>query len=693
MTAFKYPGFVEGQILRRDDLNGLRDYLADRDCALGRVVGFGVAGGLLGDVRTTGLHIGSGVAVDQNGQTLTLPADQILPLPAQTDDVQPPFDFVDPQVAGCTVVLVRTDVAEATMPCTETGCSGHSVMHDTGVDLLIVPGRLVPDGTDFSTEQLLTAVPLTTTTTGGISGSFAALRDLILARVGGLLPQITRHRLATMTTAGDKNAVALAKAAFLNEVLFAALDLLRFAALMDRKAVLETQTPGVALGWLHQVGATWTWDCSYRHGWEPQVGVALAMFGGTCGDPIRPWVQRLVSIIDTFVPPTIPPDDKPPIVIHPPFICRHYKSFIHDDCQVRPYPPIEIKPNWPEKWQKLPDWGNGPWNIPQPILPEQVYEIDTPDPVEFGVIDLVNLLGSDAVTTVGLLTEVIEKSGVTTAGVDALTADQARALPGFTFSGVAGPADRVVLIRSDVGRVVGTGRVPLTRSMRDLGVQLPAAVAAAATATTRASEAITKSTALDGKVATFEQVFVTQDAFQKAEQERNGWQAGVDRQFAVLDTRVKDQVVVQLAGYKSEFAAQVTPIVAESFKAFQGQLETVNGRVDALFSRGIRLPGVRETAASEALSGVLRSMRESVAAAAPDDRRDVVDEHLREVDLGLARIDAVTASGGSPLADSSETLTALIDSLVDGLRAAGASATSVNAIRRRATALRRTLTR
>jgi len=691
MTVLQYPGFVEGQILRRDDLNGLRDYLADRDRTLARAVGFGIAGGLVGEVVTGGLRITAGLAIDQPGEVLMLSADQTLPLPPTADDVKPPFDFLDAAVQGFTVVLVRTDVSETTVPCTETGCSGHSVVHDTGVDLLVVPGRLVPYGTDFAQETLLNAVPLSRTATGGVSGSFVTLRDLILARVDTLLPQPTRQRLATMTIATtDKNAVALAKAAFLNEVLFAALDLLRFKALMDRNVFLETQTPGVALGWLHPAGGSWAWDCAYRHAWDPQGGIALALFGGGCGNPALPWVQRLVSIIDTFEPPTIPDDAQPPIIVDPPFICYHHTKFIHEDCNFKKYPPETIDPDWWKKWQHIPDWGDLPFEITKPVLPEDVYGGGVTDPVELGVIDLVSVLGSEAEVTKGLLTDVIEKSGVTQAGVDILTADQARKTPGFAFDGMAGPADRVVLIKSDAGRVIGTGTVPLKQSMKDLGVQLPVAVGKADAASVQAKEAIGKYDALNGKVDAFGTTFVTKDVFAQAELERNDFQTNISQQLTGLNVTLKDEVAVQVAVYKAEIATQLPMVVSDSFGSIEEKLEKVNGRVDALFSKP-RISGLQDVAVADNLTAVMRELRTTVAETAPADKQAEVEAHLKEVDLNLARIDALAAAGGVPLADSPEALTNVVDSLVAGLKASGAPASALSAVTKQATALRKTL--
>jgi hypothetical protein len=690
MTVLKYPGFVEGQILRRDDLNGLRDYLADRDRTLARAVGFGIAGGLVGEVTTAGLRITAGLAIDQPGEVLMLPADQTLPLPPTADEVKPPFDFVDAGVQGFTVVLVRTDVSEATVPCTETGCSGHSVMHDTGVDLLVVPGRLVPYGTDFAQETLLTAVPLSRTATGGVSGSFVTLRDQVLGRIGSFLPQATRQRLATMTVAGDKNAVALAKAAFLNEVLFAALDLLRFKALVDRNVFLVTQTPGVALGWVHPAGGGWAWDCAYRHAWDPQVGIALALFGGTCGDPSLPWVQRLVSIIDTFEPPTIPDDTQPPIIVDPPFICRHHVKWIHDDCMLKKYPPLVVAPDWFDRWKIIPDWPDRGLRITKPTLAEEVYGDGVTDPVELGLIDLVSLLGSDAVTTQGLLTNVIQESGVTQAGVDILTADQARNTPGFTFDGMAGPADRVVLIKSAAGRVVGTGRVPLTQSVKDLGVQLPLTIGKADVASAQAQEAIGKFDVLKGTVDGFSNTFVTKTAFEQAALANTNFQTSILNQLNGMNVVVKDQVAVEVAQYKAEIAIQLPNLVADSFGSIAEQVQKVNGRVDTLFARP-KVSGIQDVAVAENLTAVLTGLRATVAEAAPPDKQAEVERHLKEVDLNLARIDALTTAGGSVLADSPEALTNVVDSLVAGLKAAGAPASSVNAVTKRATELRKTL--
>jgi uncharacterized repeat protein (TIGR01451 family) len=43
---------------------------------------------------------------------------------------------------------------------------------------------------------------------------------------------------------------------------------------------LRGRRAGVVLGWVHQVGGFWFFDCNYRHAWEPPRGFSQAFFGG-----------------------------------------------------------------------------------------------------------------------------------------------------------------------------------------------------------------------------------------------------------------------------------------------------------------------------------------------------------------------------------------------------------------------------
>lgn len=727
MTVLSYPGFVEGQILTRDDLNGLREYLRDRDRSLARLVGFGIGAGLVGEVRSDGLHVSTGLAIDQAGEALLLLTEQVLALPPVADDVphEPgdvPFaDLVDDGPGGFSVVLVRTDAAHPAPACDEDGCSGHSELHDTGVDLLVVPGRLRPGGlSDFADEKLLTAVPLTLTPTGGVSGSSVALRDLVLERVGALLPPATRAKLAgTVIATGDKNAVAAAKAAFLNEVLFAALDLLRVKALLARPPFLEAVRPGVVLGWLRPDGAGWTWDCTYRHDWSPQTGVTLALFGGSCGDPALPWVQRLQSIIDTFVPPTVPDDGKPPVVKPPPFVCRKAKHFFHDDCGIKAYPPVELDPRWTRYWVDLPRPGEDRFVVPTPVLGDEVYHPETPDPVDYGVIDLVGLLGTVAATVTDQLVDLALAAKVTTPNVQMLTAAQATALPGFRFDGVATPADTIVLVTSSGGRVVATGRVPIAQSLKDVGTQLPAVTATANRAADVATSALGQFGVLSQDVhdlrtgfESLDQKFVLADVFEQAEAGRQTWQAAVDGRFAGLGDSIEQSVKAQVASHTLAVSTQLPTLVAQTFEVYQQQvkdatelvstlagrnevalkqLDQLNGRIDVLYRGARSVVGVQDKAVSDQLTDVLKAMRDGVSGAVAPERRDVVEAHLVAVDRGLERLAAVTASGGSALTDSPETLTAVVDALAAGLAETGLPKASLRTVTQQVAALRRTL--
>ena len=96
------------------------------------------------------------------------------------------------------------------------------------------------------------------------------------------------------------------------------------------------------------------------------------------------------------------------------------------------------------------------------------------------------------------------------------------------------------------------------------------------------------------------------------------------------------------------------------------------------FVRGITKPGV-----SEGMIGVLRTVRDALAASADDSQLEKIRPQLAAADDGLARLEASLASGGSALDDSPETLTNVLTSLAEGLAGVGAPAAEVRAVRTR----------
>jgi hypothetical protein len=697
MSVLSYPEFVEGQTLTREELNELRDHLVGRDSTLGRTVGFGIAGGLVGTVQGGTLHIAPGLAIDQTGEALLLPSEELIPVPPTPDSDA--FGFVT-GTDGFTVVLVRTDVTGKRTPCTETGCQGHALPHTTGVDLRIVQGRLTSSLPDFGKEDLLSVTPLALTKNGAVTGAFVGLRDAITKRIGARLQPALLAKLSAMTLdTTDLPAVKAYKAGFLNQVLFATLDLLRFEALVSQETLRDTRTPGVALGWLHQVGAAWVWDCGYRHHWEPPAGLTLALLGGSCAQPGLPWLQRLESLIDTFTLPPVPKPDDPPVHFDrgQVFICKRWARFQHQDCNVILYPAKTLPTTWPEHWTKQKEGFTFPPEVYKPTLSHVIYEIDSPDPVEAGVIDLGYTFGRLSNEVKDGLTTLIQDAGLT-ASIQVMTLSDAVdsvKTPGFSHSGVVGVADQMVLIEDAAHKVVGTGRVALGRSQRELGTALPAARAKADNAAEIATGLTHDVTELSGTVADHGRSL---EGFTKFQDTSTRWRSGVDQRLSGLTAEVATQTQTQIVNFQKDFSAQLPGLVSASIgglgqklSATAEQVERLGGRVDIL-SRSPRVGLTeRDLAVNAGLLEVLRTVRTSIEEVAPDDRREAMRASLAAADDGLVRLAAATEAGGSALSDSPQTLTAVVDSLVEGLRAVGAPAATVRILRTQTRALRSAL--
>lgn len=738
MAQMDYPVFVEGQTLTRDDLNLLRDHLRDRDRTLGRLVGFGVSCGLSGDVRADGLHISGGLAIDQNGEPLLLPAERVIAVPPAPGTAT--FEFVT-GTDDFTVVLTATDTAHPSGGCAEEGCDGHAELHTTGVALHVVRGRLAGDRLDFSTEPLLAQTPLRVSKTSTVAGAFVGLRTALLNRIGDRLDATLRAKLAALSIAtSDLPAVAAYKAAFLNEVLFAALDLLRAEALFSVTCLRTTGTPGVAVGRLYQSGAAWHWDCAGRHHWEPPTGLTLALLGGSCGDPAKPYADRLVSLVDNFALPPVPAPTDPPkdggVQPGDYTICKLWRGTYCDDILI--YPETHIPDDWGRPWtvEKFPPER---WVDPEPIW--DVYGIDRPDVADAGVIGLVPAFGANAAGVKTALDTVISGTGVPP-DVRVLTQTQASALDGFAPAGAVSPSDTVVLVSDATGKVVSTGRVAASRSLRQVGTALPAA-------TETANSALAETTGLradvDLAVGRLDGVTEDIDALQLFRAETADWRGGVDgsidgiqdkivafgsQEFGRIHaqlagdipTIVSAAVQTMRAGILTEVSTTVDAKVAgatdkmrndfgvtlsntvERTSNLEAGVKTNHefllqnaGRIDMLFSG--KLAGLSDRAIArneEVNSGLLRlveTIRGSVEAAAGADRANAVRAALEPADAALGRLREQVRAGAILLTDERETLTALVDSLVEAVRAAGAPAAAVRTLRRDADGLKGVLNR
>lgn len=696
MTTLSYPEFVEGQTLTREELNELRDHLVGRDQTLGRTVGFGIAGGLVGRVRAGALRIAAGLAIDQTGEALLLPTEQSIPVPPVADPDT--FDFVA-GTTDFTVVLVHTDVPGERAPCAETGCQGHALPHATGVDLRIVPGTLTSALPDFAKEDLLDAVPLTVTSAGAVVGgatAFTALRNAITGRVGARLPAATLAKLSAMSLdPTDLPAVNAYKAGFLNQVLFAALDLLRFEALTAQDVFRDTHTPGVALGRLYKDGAgTWQWDCGSRHQWEPPTGLTQALFGGSCADPGLPWLQRLVSLIDTFTLPPMPkPDDEPAkLDTADLFICKYWNRARHDDCNVILYPNKKI----PDHWQKV--WIDKQAGVIPPAhfvpTPDSlVYETDPPDTVSVGVIDVGCTFGRKATAVQDALVALVGGAGQTPS-VLIVTQEGLSGVAGFEHSGVVGVADTMVLIADAKGKVVGTGRVPLGYSQRELGTALPLAATRAATAIQGTDEVKAQVATQGDTITEHGRAVATLLKFQES---ATLWQNGVMQTLSAVPTQIETHTEKQIANFQQSFSGQLGEFVSQAVDALTDkvgrtaeQVQNLAGRVDVLTGQRA-VVGRQEAAVNAGLLEVLRTVRTAVEEVTPEDRRERVRTTLAAADDGLSRLTAAGEAGGNVLTASPATLAAVVDALVAGLRAAGLRGTTLRTLNTRNRALRKAL--
>ena len=671
MVQTQYPVFVAGQTLTRDDLNVLRDHLRDRDRTVGRLVGFGVSCGLGGEVRSDGLHISPGLAIDQGGEALVLPGEGVLPLPPVAS-AGVTFPFVAGTSAdGFTVVIEATDDSAGATGCSEVGCDGHAELHTTGVALRVVPGRLVADRVDFSSEPLLARSPVAVAANSTVSKTaFDGLRDAILGRVGDRLGATLRAKLAALTIeTTDLPAIAAYKAAFLNEVLFAALDLLRFEALMSVACLRAASRPGVALGRVHQVGAAWVWDCGGGHHWEPPSGLTMALLGGSCSNPAKPLVDRLVSLVDTFALPPVPapadpPKDPPTGGFH---LCGK-GTYRWRDCRIKIYPERTIPDKWRRPWieEKFPpDRG-----YVDPVREWEVYEIDPPDVLNGGVIDLTDSFGAAAGGVAVLLETLIGGEGLTP-DVQVLTVAQAAALEGYHPAGAVSPSDTVVLVADGMGKVVATGRVSGMSAVRKVGTELPAA-------TRKATEALGATTALRGdlevtgvRVGAVEVQIKDMALEVKAgteglkefgtfREQTVTWREGVEVTLGGLDQRIASAVAPVVVGeggrIRMEVAGELPGLVSGAVEQVTaGLLGQVRAEIDAAV--GLRVDGLRAELAPQIVKAADRAegvraelapqiLRSSERAVAAESMAGVSAEQAKATTVRVDQLYAGAAGGG-----------------------------------------------
>ena len=516
MTVHEYPRFRKGQTLTADELNQLLDHVRNRDRMVALMAGFGVNCGLTGTFSGSELTVSSGLAVDQRGEPLVLAEARTLdladgdPLPAGD------YDYVDGSFAGWSIVLRHSDHHEPPEPCTETDCQGHSEQHADTLLLELVSGRVAGPRFAFPEDPFLQNQPILLSKTSQPLSAFGALRTAVSTRLkNGGSPIVDTALIALLDGVSVPNsdlpAVKAYKVAWLNMVLFAAFDLLRCRALAATSCLRDATPPGVVLGHVTKAGATYTFDCAYRHAWEPPRGLAMALLGGTCDEPCRVARDLVESIISAYHPPTPPPSGGGGS--GPGVGGIKWKDW---DDLVFVVPQDKLKYWPPDKYVEVPEFVKPiPEPDPYPWLLDDLVKVYENEPLELlgnQALEMGDLVGYPTDTVTQALTDAITETGVTpdilvvTSGEltsPDLTTETGKKLLGYESTLTFGTGDRVVLTAGTDGRVVGVGRVSAARAARDVGTAVPAAMGAAAQVETMALEVEQKFSGFNASIQEF----------------------------------------------------------------------------------------------------------------------------------------------------------------------------------------------
>ncbi|MEV0170643.1 hypothetical protein AB0I00_05885 [Streptomyces sp. NPDC050803] len=651
MTANQYPFFESGQTLTAADLNMVREFQHARDRLVGRMTGFGVNCGLGGSVSGTTLTIQPGLAVDQQGEPLVLPAAQ--PITLAPAAMTPSYDFIDAAPGGFSVVLEATDVGQAAPDCGESDCAGHATLHTVGVELRTVAGRVTGTRMDFVEDELLKAEPIRLALDSTPVNSYTNLREAVAKRLtNGTEPLVDPALIAKLraTSVADADAPGVKgyKSGWLNMVLFATLDLLRARALLRLGCDRTTTRPGVVLGWVHQVGSDWQFECAYRHAWEPPRGLAEAFFGGACSNPVSVFQDELEALLAGFAPP----DPAPSGGVKPPVFCPKGSILIRGKCVNVFFPPVKLPDKWTDSWKLNPlDPIWYPPFEPKWKQPWKVYETDGWDFFDDGVIGATDYLGHEADAVKSELQKfIVEKGGV--ADVQVVDIGAVDTMKGYLPSGGFSPSDTIVLTKNAAGKVIAAGRVPAVRNTRRVGNQLAEAVAAADTAKSAATEVRGLTTSVKARIDTAEANF-----------------SGLKREFTSLQGDF--QSYKGGAFDSSGFGVRIATAEAQlkHFEEVQRRISLVEGKVDVLS----KVP--KERTLDRSLGkGISEFTQATVAAmqSLPDVQNPNFQRYTAAADRARVDLDAAIEAGDP--ARITEAALAVLGSVRTMVKASGVSA-------------------
>lgn len=715
-----YPGFEPGQTLTAEDLEVLRDFFDEQDRLTRKMVGFGVVCGLDGAIEGSEVVMSPGLAIDQDGDG-ALVDERVRKSTANPDEET--FDFIDTGPGGFTPVLVIEDIEQPAPECDEEGCEGHATVWCREPRIVLVEGRLVVDPNDFATDPLLDEEPVTVSETGAVHGAFVGLRNAITSRWRNAGISLSADATAIFgdlsLPSRDLEGIKAYKAAFVNQVLFATLDLLRCMSL-HRAACLRTDGDrAVALGWVPRSGATLTWDCRYRHHFQPPAGLVSAVLGGRCDDPCELYRSRLEALILNFRVPTVPEEDDPPSTTPPSkgdyHWCRpkagYRRRWWEDRCYRWKVPPPRLREDWRIDYEIDPerviiDRLDG--RIDPPEDPWLLYGDPLLDMTQAGTLTLTPSLGKEAEAAGGIITEILDEAGMSP-DVRIIGKGEVEGYPGFSREVTISMGDTVVLVSDDHGKVVSTGRIANARTVRGAEAGIADAVDKADGAVAAAGEAIGLVGGFDTRIGRAESTLGTLEGFRD---ETLKWKTEVGPKIVGIDQAVDLAVQQALPAVQTELQGFVNQVIGgehdrwlgeaggmmdeklgkatrtfeqragavEERAAFmEGQVDLaieqggqVGDRVDDLYKFSLVEGGrVKQSAANRQLVEVLGSMRRSIAVGAKGEAAEAVGVELAKADEALAVLQA-SAGMGEPVVEAAPAeLGVVIESLVAAARTSG----------------------
>ena len=574
MTVIQFPVFVKGQTLTDDDLNDLRDSLEEIDRRTGRSIGFGINCGLGGSIAANILTIENGIAIDQLGQVLELDAPFTVGLAPTASPDEPPA-FIDAAPGGFTPVLHLASRDLPAPQCNEAGCEGHAKQREVSSAVTIFGGRLKDAVRDFGEEPLLDQEPLLVRKTGTVSGGFIALKTAIVNRMGDRLNADARTKLSGMTIDSDLPAIQGFKASFLNQVLFASLDLLRCEFEISGACVTTQDGIGVALGWLHRNGTGWSWDCRFRHDWDVPTGVALALLGGQCSDPCDLYREQLNALINAFEVPLTPappddPDDGPVEICY-----RKVGSRIINICERVVDAPDRREADLREIYrEKVPF----PPRKPEKTA-ELVYELPQKDWAEAGTISLKGAVGKKTANVITELTTVLVDKG-NTAPIQVVSQNQVTKLDGYQAGITVSAADTVVLVEDGLKKVVGVGSIPANTTMRGAVAEVPRVAGLAASAETAAKTALSTTTTFTNRLNTVDD---TLKGFTTFQTNILSWQSGIDGRVGGLTSEINSKALAAVGQYQLAMQSEIDERIGVAVNTLRvGLVDQVRAEMQAV---------------------------------------------------------------------------------------------------------------